>query len=513
MSADESEPALNESVRNLFKGASLVGIGLILDLGLSFVGKVAISRHLSADDFGLLVIGTAFVTAVMRLAPLGTNMGVVRNLPRYSDAKSRREIARTAFITSIAAAIGISALTAVFAGPISQEILKQPRTEQVLRIFALIAPLGVVMRMGIALSRGDGRVLPRVAIDNVIEPVLRISLIGVVVFLGYGLLAGVYAFAIPYIVAGLLAGGLVLRRYLPPTNLLGPTRFRELLVFSLPLVVTSSMWLVIRDLDTFLIAAFSTSNRVAIYNVAYTLATLLTMPKSAVDFIGLPSLSELHAEERSEEFRRLFRTIRRWVTSVVTPMILVMILLPSQVIHSTFGPKYVGGALALQIVATGIATYAVSGLGVSVLTSIGRTRSVMWMTALAAATNLGLNLVLIPHFGTTGAAIATLASYTILDICVLTIVYLETGVVMIDWEQAALLFIGFSVFAPAVVITRSVVPLGSIMWLVPFVFVCTSVYLLGIARFVGGEEELHIIKSIEDRFDVRIPLVKSLIRA
>jgi O-antigen/teichoic acid export membrane protein len=45
------------------------------------------------------------------------------------------------------------------------------------------------------------------------------------------------------------------------------------------------------------------------------------------------------------------------------------------------------------------------------LLSLGHSRALLWPTSLAAAINIALNLLLIPHYGTAGAAVATAVSF------------------------------------------------------------------------------------------------------
>jgi len=78
---------------------------------------------------------------------------------------------------------------------------------------------------------------------------------------------------------------------------------------------------------------------------------------------------------------------------------LVVVLFPEMVIRVTFGAEYDQRALALSVLAVGFFTHAVVGPNGNTLTSVGRTRLIMYDNVAVAVTNVTLNLLLIPGTG------------------------------------------------------------------------------------------------------------------
>src|SRR5690606_8327744 len=74
-------------------------------------------------------------------------------------------------------------------------------------------------------------------------------------------------------------------------------------------------------------------------------------------------------------------------------------------------PGYAGVEPLVLLIALGFLMNGLYFIAVNVLYAGGRTRTVAWSVAAAAALNAGLNLALIPPFGLVGAALATFLAY------------------------------------------------------------------------------------------------------
>jgi len=197
-----------------------------------------------------------------------------------------------------------------------------------------------------------------------------------------------------------------------------PDRFHaaSLMSFSAPLLLSAALTLVLSDIDTLMLGYFATEGDVGVYNVIYPIGVLLLMFLRSFRFLFLPKISELDEAESYASMRRQYYLVAKWIFLTTTPVFAIVVVYPETIIQTLFGAEYSSGGLALSILASGFYIHAVLGLNGTTLTSIGRTRLILLDNLVAAGANIALNLWLIPRYRFVGAAIATTASYVLINV-------------------------------------------------------------------------------------------------
>ena len=118
--------------------------------------------------------------------------------------------------------------------------------------------------------------------------------------------------------------------------------------------------------------------------------------------------------EDDGEARRTYAYVLTYVTLVTTWVATALALLSPWIVQWIAAPAFeessrVVGPLAFSAVA--FAAYIVVAVGVG---RAKRTQFNWIVTGVAAAVNVGLNLILIPPYGMMGAAVATIAAYSVM---------------------------------------------------------------------------------------------------
>ena len=507
-----SEDTAADRFRNLFKGAGVVFAGTVLELGISFGAQLLIARYLGPTDYGAVAIGVTILTATSIVVIAGLDRGIGRYLPRYDDPEHRRGVLVSAFQVALPLAVLAGGAIFVAADLIAGRVFSDPSVAPVIRVFAVALPFAAVVRLTVGSIRGMQQSVPKVAVQNVTLPTVRFLLIGGVLALGLGAVAAAWAYGLAYVAASILGAYYLATR----TPLLAdadpvPMR-RELLAFSAPLVITAAMIQVLSHIDTFVIGYFASTGEVGIYNVVYPLAQLLTVVLSAFGFMAMPALSSLDADGATDEIRRTYQVASKWILLATLPVFLVIVLFPEMVIKLTFGAEYVSGALPLSVLALGFFTHAIVGPNSEALTSVGRTRLIMYDNVVVAVANVALNLLLVPRYGILGAAVATSLSYGLLNALYTYQLFRETGVQpftsgMVRPFVVALALVGV-VYWATTTFFRVTLPL-----LVAMFGVFVLLYGVVILRFGGVEdEEIVLLWSVEERFDVDLGPLKRVAR-
>lgn len=490
------------SLSTILKGGSVLFLGVVFELGISFFGKLAIARFLGPFDYGSVVLGLTIMSFVTSFVLLGINTGVGRFLPRYDNVADRRGVLVSGLSVGLGVGVAVGIALFVAAPWLARAVFDQPNLTTVFRIFAVVVPLSNLMRISIGAVQGMQHSLPRVYIENVTQPLTRVLGFAVVVFFGLGASGAAWAYLASYAVAGLL-GTVYLIGRTPLFNRGSGVNLktRELFAFSLPLVFSGIISSVYQDIDTLLIGYFAISTDVGVYDVVYSLSKLLLVGLQAVGFIFMPVLSELHSEGDETGMRRLYQIVTKWLFSGTLPLFLVVALFPTMTIKVTFGPEYLQAANVLSILAVAFFTHAVLGPNNHVLTSIGKTRTILYDSIAAAILNLALNLILIPRYGLIGAAVATAGSYVLLNTLYSYQLYQATGIHPFSTAMVLPGVVGGVLVAFIYTVTRTFLTVTLPLLVLLFIMFITA-YGIAILKFGIEESEVELVLKFEEEYDV-----------
>ncbi|MCB9727481.1 MAG: polysaccharide biosynthesis C-terminal domain-containing protein [Deltaproteobacteria bacterium] len=213
---------------------------------------------------------------------------------------------------------------------------------------------------------------------------------------------------------------------------------RELLAFCLPLLpVQLALW-VCASSDRFFLKHFEGLESVAHYSLVYTFASLIPVLFSAVSNIFLSAVSRWHDAGERERVDRAFSQTLRAYWLVGSGALVGVFVGAGAITEMVAGPRYVFGevrSVALWIAAGGF-VYGFFQIFTRLFDLARRPWSVSLTWVIAMLLNLGLNTLLIPPLGMSGAAIATGLSY----LCAFAVAWLiRPDVVRFELPRAAML--------------------------------------------------------------------------
>jgi O-antigen/teichoic acid export membrane protein len=494
----------------ILRSSGVVFLGRVLELGISFLGAAVVARLFGRADFGSVTVGATLLSTVGSLMLLGTSTGVSRYLPRFDDLAARRGVIVSAFQLVLPAAVLVAGALFLFAEPVAALVFDDLSSVPVIRVFALAVPLSVVVDLSVSTAKGQKDSLPQVYVKNLGIPVTRILGIVWVLAVGGGIVAIAWAYWTAYAVAAALGLWYVVRRSgLSIPGGYEPMR-RELLVYSLPLVGSVIAAQILGDVDTFLLWFFHEVGDVGVYGVVYPLASLLLVFQTSINYLTMPTISELHAEDRLDELHRVYQVVTKWTVMASLPAFVVIVLFPETVIRLTYGPDYVAGGTALSVVATGFFVTLFAGPARTATSSLGDTDVVMWVTAGAAVLNVALNLVLIPPYSFLGAAAATAVAYVVMNGWLVRILRRRTGIQPLTSALIRPVVVALTIAGLVYAAVRTFLP---ITWpvLAGALLVYVALYAVVLLRFGGVErEEIDIVLRFEDRLGIDLTPVKRI---
>jgi O-antigen/teichoic acid export membrane protein len=168
--------------------------------------------------------------------------------------------------------------------------------------------------------------------------------------------------------------------------------------------------------DTLMLGYFKTPEIVGMYSAAFTIANLLSVITNSVGYIYVPVISQLYSRNQIEELGIVNATSTKLSFMFTLPIFFLFFLYPDFILSFFYDSRYVASSTVFQILALGFITNAYFGLNYFTLMSIGKSRFLMNCTLISSILNVVLNLVLIPHFGMVGAAIASTLSFALIEV-------------------------------------------------------------------------------------------------
>jgi O-antigen/teichoic acid export membrane protein len=157
--------------------------------------------------------------------------------------------------------------------------------------------------------------------------------------------------------------------------------------------------------DKILIGFYLNAREVGIYAVAAALVVFVPVILQSVNQIFSPIISALHGNGEYELLGRIFQTSTKWIFGLTVPLVALMIVF-AHPIMSVFGHDFETGWAILIIGALGqLINCATGSVGYLLLMS-GNERRLVRIQVVMGIVVVASNVVLIPLWGITGAAVA-----------------------------------------------------------------------------------------------------------
>jgi O-antigen/teichoic acid export membrane protein len=450
------------------RGSLVNLVAMVAGAGLTFGLTVLVSRWLQPAGAGALFELIALFTIASNTLELGADTGLLRWISRARAVGGLTQVRRLVVVALVPVAVlGAAAAAAIWvtAPELARAFLQglPPGEGAVdIRIVAPLVPLGALSACLIDGARGFGLMWPYLAVEGLGKPAARIALVLCALLAGLGLRGAVAAWSIP-VAAGLAASALIFtsvlrtevparvlprsrpgrraargrasarprRRAEPDRSIPGPPRTEgrhrkpsgqeggwrqglgaQFWRFTGPRAFQSTFQVVILWLDILLVGALVSRYAAGVYAAVSKLAMVGTFVLEGNRLAIGPQLSALLARHQYDRAAALFQTATRWLILASWPLYLAFAIFPA-VVLGIFGTRYTTGAAALTVLSLAMLVNLGTGNVTVVLLMGGKSSWSAINAGAALIVNIGLNLLLLPHYGILGAAIAWGASIVV----------------------------------------------------------------------------------------------------
>jgi O-antigen/teichoic acid export membrane protein len=400
---------------------NLAGVAVTAVAGFTLV--VVVTRGLNRTQAGIFFEAVALFSILGAIAQWGADIGVVRAIPRLRVLGRRLDIPRTVWAGVLPAlAVGslLASLVWVFADQLGTLLTNGAHGSDLSPAFRALAPFLPVyaaFMVGLGATRGFGTMVPSTVIDRLGRASAQLVLVVGAIALGLSSFGLAFVWGLPFalgcvaIMVWLLSQ---IRTELADNVSRSEGRsfwmvFKGFWRFTAPRGLATVFAVTVLWLSTLLLGALRSPAEAAGYAAATRFLVLGQFIIAAITQVVAPQLSELLARNERERARAVYATATWWLMALVWPLYVFLIVLAPSLL-SVFGEGYRQSATALVILGSAMLLATAIGPVDMVLLMAGRSIWNLANTLVAVVVNVGLNLLLIPPLGLTGAAIAWAAS-------------------------------------------------------------------------------------------------------
>ncbi|VVN26722.1 oligosaccharide flippase family protein [Pseudomonas fluorescens] len=189
---------------------------------------------------------------------------------------------------------------------------------------------------------------------------------------------------------------------------------RRLLAYGSPFIFTELAYWLFSSIDRWMLASISGVDEVGLYSVAFRFSTLAIFVATAFGMAWSPYAVKIRADYPNEH-RKLYFEVLMILLVIMLSVAGFIALFSGEILSLLLPVEYFAAAVPLAILCfTAVlqASQQVTAIGISLA---NRTKVFAYLVWVAALLNILLNLWLIPHFGVSGAAWATVMAYLFLS--------------------------------------------------------------------------------------------------
>ncbi|MDH4440883.1 MAG: lipopolysaccharide biosynthesis protein [Rhizobium sp.] len=382
----------------------------ILSAAIAFVSQIVLARLMGEFEYGIFVFVWVLVVLAGNFSCLGFPTALIRFLPQYDLDKAEAEIRGLTVTARVFAMLSASAFVAI--GLLGLQLFGD-RVESYylvplfLALFALpMIALGDVLD---GTARANRWAVVAMSPTYLIRPTLILAFM--LAAIGFGapatattaMQAALGATYVTTLGQFFTIDRRLVRRYEKGERKLD---FLAWIKVAFPIFLIEGFGFLLTNSDVIVVGLYLPPDQVAVYFAAAKTMALVQFVFFAVKAGATPRFSALMAADDREGLAGFAGTAARW-TFWPSLAVGALVLLMGEFLLGMFGPAFTAGYSLMAILFLGNIAKALVGPAEMLLTMAGRQKLCVVVYFLAFASNIGLNVTLIPHLGLTGAATAT----------------------------------------------------------------------------------------------------------
>jgi len=393
---------------------SWVFISQVITIAAGFLISVILGKFFGAATFGLFTMTLTIYTVASLVGEIGVPTAIVKYVAEFKEDKDKLNIfVSCGVINSAVFGAIVGSILFVFSGVLAS-IFNMSELTELIRIIAFALPFLVVNDTLLGLLNGL-REMKAYSFRNIIRAILLIGFVILFIYFGLGIKGAVLALLFSEIGTLFLLifisrnyFNFIIQDYVKTT--------KEIVKFGSQLFLANAIYMVNIYTDTLLVGYFLTDKDVGIYAIAIAFSKSFLVIPGAISTVVYPVISEYNNKGQYKAIEVLINKSIKYSLVILSTLGILIIFFSEDIILLLFKPEFLLAITPLTILISGMIFFgAVSSVGTA-FSGIGRPDLNFKLNIPVLFVNLGIDVVLIPIFGITGAAIGTAISLLLLTI-------------------------------------------------------------------------------------------------
>lgn len=391
-------------------------VNLLGSLGktLFLVFFVLVNRLYGLEAVGVFYIAFTMIEICIALTTSGFNDGVLMFTSRYADDDARREDVYTVMANGLVFTMGVSFVLVGLAYTAAPALVEAhyPQSGTLESVQTLVWSLPFIAFTTLVVAATKSRLTMKwdALLIGFMRPAVQIVLAVIFYLADLGLSGLSWSYVVTQIAVA-IAAVVVFGLYFSYADLVEKlARFRPftpLLSFAIPQNLNMAFNNLITYFDVIMLGAFGLApEMIAVYGMGAQVVRNVRQIKLVFSGSLAPVIARLHGHNAPDELSEAFTMVARWTTTLGLPAALVVALLRGDLLR-ILTPSYTGDTTFMLLLVAVPTMSCAFGLAGNVVVMTGHSRWNLLNSVTVAVLNAGLNLLLVPHYGITGAATAT----------------------------------------------------------------------------------------------------------
>ncbi|WP_255170255.1 flippase [Natrononativus amylolyticus] len=415
----------DEGVSTLAKQGSITFVGNVINGALGFAIVMLMTRFVSPSVYGLFVLATSVILFMQVFANLGLPLAIDYFVPQYLDEGEQGkakgvivQVTATVLVTS-----SLVALFLAFSASYVSDFFQEPSLQVALLLLSMTIPMLAIYNVLLTSYYSIKKLQYRVVMRDLVRPIVRFTITAGMLLAGFGLLGLITGYVVGLFVA--ITVGSALFTYKAWSLLSVKLEFvapGPMLRYSLPLAMTSVVYVLMGHVDYFVLGFFLDSDDVGIYRVGYMLGSGLMIIFNSLAPVFKPLIAE--TRDDTELVRERFRVAARWIAGITLPIAIVLALGGSAYLSVMYTPQYTEASTVVALLCGAfLFNVTFGGPDGTLLQGMGYSRLVFVNTLVLFGANFAVSMALVPIFGIDGAAIGSATALVLVGLLTLAELY------------------------------------------------------------------------------------------
>ncbi len=422
----------DERFSEILSGSAWALSARVAATGLGLVTSIIVARFYGAEMLGIVAVLNSFLMLVTIFTLLGTNTAILRLIPehlsKYSATSAYNLYRKIRFsVTALSLITGVVFLLG--SEFVADTIFSKPHLRFYFALAAVFIVFKTLMDLNTQAVRGV-RLIRTFAVMQLLPSLSKLVILIVITFFFFNPDNPVYATFISIALTALAGTAIMNRAFrqkVSSQDTVHPMATKEILDISLPMLMVVGMFFLINQIGVIVLGMYRPEAEVGYYSIAVKLATLTVFALQAVNSMAAPTFSALFHTGQREELFYVAKKATRLIFWSTSPVLVVLIVSGKPALAMIYGHDYVAAYGAMVILVIGQFINGICGSTGVFMNMTGNQNILRNIIAIAAVICVAMNLLLVPEFGLTGAAVSSVIGILSWNAAVLVFMKIRFG--------------------------------------------------------------------------------------